>query len=133
MAATDDPAIAADLAEAKAAGTLETDPQAAWGNAGIEGFGIGQPVRAPTLDPAANPESVADAETASRFHGTFQIAPEEPVIAAGPGAPLLVSLGAPAQAVARGRDRFVLGLLGGALTIASMVVLAIGLDAGWVR
>ena len=133
LAAADDPAIAADLAEAKAAGTLETDPQAAWGNAGIEGFGIGQPVRAPTLDPAANPESIADAGTASRFHGTFQIAPEEPVIAAGPGAPLLVSLGAPAQAVARGRDRFVLGLLGGALTIASMVVLAVSIDAGWLR
>ena len=133
LAAMDDPAIAADLAEARAAGALETDPQAAWGNAGIEGFGIGQPVRAPALDPAANPEPVVDAGIAARFRSMFRIAPEEPVIAAGPGAPLLVSLGPPAQAVARGRDRFVLGLLGGALTITSMAVLAVALDAGWLR
>lgn len=133
LTATDDPAIAADLAAATAGGTLETDPEKAWGNAAIEGFGIGQPVRAPTLDPAATPEPVADQATAAKFHGTFQVSPEEPVLAAAPGAPLLVALGAPAEAVNRGRDRFVIGLLGGALAIASMVVLAIGFDAGWLR
>ena len=133
LAATDDPAIAADLAAATAAGELETDPEKAWGNAAIEGFGIGQPVRAPTLDPAANPEPVVDAATASQFRATFHIAPDEPVIAAGPGAPLLVALGAPGQAVARGRNRFALGLAGAALTIVSMVVLALGFDAGWLR
>jgi hypothetical protein len=133
LAAMDDPAIAADLADAMAAGELETDREAAWGNAAIEGFGIGRPVRAPTLDPGANPEPVADAETAQAFRATFHIPPEEPVIAAGPATPLLVSLGAPAQAVARGRDRFALGLAGAALTIGSLAVLAVGLDAGWLR
>ncbi|HJP89958.1 MAG TPA: hypothetical protein VJ850_13060 [Candidatus Limnocylindrales bacterium] len=133
LAATDDPAIAADLAAARASGELETDPQKAWGNAAIEGFGIGQPVRAPELDPAANPEPVVDAGTAAGFRATFHIAPEEPVIAAGPGAPVLVALGAPSQAVARGRNRFALGLAGAALTIASMAVLAVGFDAGWLR
>ena len=34
-----DPEIAADLAEARAAGILETDPAEAWGNAAIPGFG----------------------------------------------------------------------------------------------
>lgn len=133
LVATDDPAIAADLAAATASGALETDPDKAWGNAAIEGFGIGQPVRAPALDPEANPEPVVDAGTAAGFRATFHIAPEEPVLAVGPGAPLLVSLGAPAQAVARGRNRFALGLAGAALTIASMAVLALGFDAGWLR
>ena len=133
LAATDDPAIAADLAAATAGGTLETDPTKAWGNAAIEGFGIGQPVRAPDLDPAATPEPVVDSTTAARFHGTFQISPEEPVLAAAPGAPLLVSLGPPAQAVSRDRDRFALGLLGGALAIGSAIFLAIAIDGGWLR
>jgi len=133
LAAADDPAIAADLAAATAGGALEIDPERAWGNAAIEGFGIGQPVRAVTLDPDANPEVVANPVTAAKFHGTFEIRPEEAVLAAAPGAPLLVSLGAPEQAVDRGRDRLVLGLLGGAVAIGSMVALAIGVDAGWLR
>ena len=48
--ALDDPILAAEIAAARAAGTLLT-PEEAWGNAGIEGFGIGRPVRAPELDP----------------------------------------------------------------------------------
>ncbi len=52
---SDDPEIAADLAEARATGHLADDPAEAWGNAAIPGFGIGRPVAAPDLDPAANP------------------------------------------------------------------------------
>ena len=37
----DDPEVAADLAEARAEGTLVDDPAAAWGNAAIPGFGSG--------------------------------------------------------------------------------------------
>ncbi len=39
-----DPEIAADMAAARAAGSLADDPDAAWGNAAIPGFGIGRPV-----------------------------------------------------------------------------------------
>ena len=42
-----DPEIAADLAAARAAGTLHDDPAEAWGNAAIPGFGIGRPVSQP--------------------------------------------------------------------------------------
>lgn len=127
LAATTDPEIAADLAAARAAGTLETDPEEAWGNAAIPGFGIGQPVRAPVLDPAARPLPIADEPTAARFERTFEIAPEALVLAATPDHPLLISLGAPAVAVARGQDRFLLGLVGAVMAIASAVVLALEL------
>ena len=126
-----DPEIAADLEAARATGTLVADSGAAWGNAAIPGFGIGRPVRPPHLDPAATPERVVDGATAERYERTFEIAPEEHVLAAAPGASLLVSLGAPAIAVERGRDQFVLGLLGAALAIGSAVVLV--LDLGLVR
>ncbi|MBA2701300.1 MAG: hypothetical protein H0U58_06330, partial [Chloroflexi bacterium] len=43
----DDPEVAADMAEARAAGRLADDPAEAWGNAAIPGFGIGRPVRPP--------------------------------------------------------------------------------------
>ena len=43
--------IAANIAEARAAGILLTDPEDAWGNAAIPGFGIGRPTRQPELDP----------------------------------------------------------------------------------
>jgi signal transduction histidine kinase len=39
--------VAANLAEARQAGILLTDPAAAWGNAAIPGFGIGRPVSEP--------------------------------------------------------------------------------------
>jgi hypothetical protein len=133
LAAAEDPAIAADLAAATAAGTLQTDPQQAWGNAAIEGFGIGRPVRPPVLDPDANPEPVvapaADGSPAA-IREAFAIRPEEAVLAVAPGRGMLVSLGAPATAVERGRSRFILGLLGGALAIASATVLVLGLDGG---
>ena len=47
----DDPEVSMNIAEARAAGILQTDPALAWGNAAIPGFGIGSPVREPALDP----------------------------------------------------------------------------------
>lgn len=125
QAATEDPEIAADLEAARAAGTLASSPEAAWGNAAIPGFGIGEPTREPELDPAALPAHVADSETAQSFQRTFSIGPGELVIAVGPDRPLLVSAGAPEAAVTRGQDQFVLGLVGAALAIGSAVVLAL--------
>ena len=54
-----DPEIAADMAAARAPGTLADDAEAAWGNAAIPGFGIGQPVSEPAIDPAADPLPLA--------------------------------------------------------------------------
>lgn len=126
-----DPEIAADLDAARAGGTLAADPEEAWGNASIPGFGIGEPVRAPHLDPQATPESIVDHETAERFTRTFEIAPGELVLAIGPDRPMLVSLGAPYVAVARGQDQFLVGLLGAVLAIGSAVVLALA-ATGWI-
>jgi hypothetical protein len=130
LAAADDPEIAADLAAARAAGTLETDPHEAWGNAAIPGFGIGMPVRAPELKPGAIPPGLADAQTAERFQRAFEIAHGELVLALGPDRPLLISLGAPASVVIRGQDRFLVGLLGAVLAIASAIALALVLAEG---
>ena len=74
-----------------------TRPAEAWGNAAIEGFGIGQPVRAPELDPAATPPPPPDPALAARAAAAFDIAAGRPRprrIAT--RSPLLVSLGAPA-------------------------------------
>ena len=49
----DDPEVAMNIAEAREAGILLSDPALAWGNAAIPGFGIGSPVRDPELDPMA--------------------------------------------------------------------------------
>ena len=128
-----DPEIAADLDAARAAGTLASSPDEAWGNASIPGFGIGAPVRTPDLDPEATPESVADHETAERFSRTFEIAPGELVLAIGRDRPMLVSLGPPSVAVARGQDQFLVGLLGAVVAIGSAVVLAITATGGFAR
>ena len=128
MSAMGDPEIAADLDAARAAGTLAANLEEAWGNASIPGFGIGEPVRAPHLDPEATPASVADHETAERFTRTFEIAPGELVLAISPGRPMLVSQGAPSVAVARGQDQFLVGLLGAVLAIGSAVVLALAIS-----
>jgi hypothetical protein len=130
LAAAADPEIAADLEAARAAGTLETDADEAWGNAAIPGFGIGKPVRPPELDPAATPPAVADARTAERFERTFEIAPTELVLAIGPDRPMLVSFGAPAAVVTRGQDRFLVGLFGAVLAIVSAIVLALQVGGG---
>lgn len=121
----DDPEVAADLAAARAAGRLETDPAEAWGNAAIPGFGIGRPVSAPELDPAATAPPLADAETATRYERTFTIAPDALVLAASGEVPLRISLGSPAAAAGRHRQAFVVGLLGAVVAIVSAMALAV--------
>lgn len=128
--AADDPEIAADLAAARAAGTLAPSTAAAWGNAAIEGFGIGQPVRAPVLDPAAAAPPPPDPALAARARDAFDIPPDALVIAAMPDQPLLISLGPPAMVAARQQGRFLLGLLGAVVSIASAMTLAIVLGGG---
>ena len=129
--ALDDPEVAADLAEARATGTLADDPAAAWGNAAIPGFGIGRPVVEPTIDPAANLLPLADPAEASRTARTFEIAPETLVLAASEEVPLLIAYGVPGLVVERGQDRFVIGLLGAILAIASAMVLAVNVGGGF--
>lgn len=127
----DDPEVAASIAEARAAGILAADPEAAWGNAAIPGFGIGRPVRTPALDPDATASSLAAPDEAARFERTFAIAPETLVLASAPGVPLLVAHGAPGVAVERHEDRFILGLLGAVLAIGSAMALAVAFSGSF--
>ena len=122
-----DPEVAADLAVARAAGTLAGDPEAAWGNAAIPGFGIGRPVSAPRIDPAANPLPLATADAAERARRRFEIAPDALVIAASEEVPLLIAYGTPSAVVGRDQARFTVGLLGAGLAILSAAVLAFSL------
>lgn len=121
----DDPEVAGDIAEARAAGTLADSPQEAWGNAAIPGFGIGRPVRVPTLDPAANVPTLAPAGEAAASDRRFAIAPETLVLASAPDMPLLIVHGRPDAAAGRHEGRFIVGLLGAALAIGSAMVLAV--------
>jgi hypothetical protein len=125
-----DPEIALDLAEARAAGVLAATPAEAWGNAAIEGFGIGKPVRAPVLDPGADLPPPPDPELAARAAAAFAIAPDALILAASEEVPLLISLGAPTQVAARQEWQFVLGLAGAALAIGSAMTLALLLQGG---
>lgn len=126
-----DPEIAADLAEARAAGTLMDDPEDAWGNAAIPGFGIGRPVTTPELDPAANPMPLAAAEEAARFERTFEIEPEVLVLATSDEVPLLIAYGTPGAVVDRHRETYLVGLLGASLAIVSAMIFAIMLNGGF--
>ncbi len=128
--AADDPEVLGDIAEAREAGLLADDPEEAWGNAAIPGFGIGQPVRAPELHPEAYAPALAPAADAERFARTFHIPPEELVLASGPDVPLLIAHGTPAMAVDRHQDQFLIGLLGAVLAIGSAVALAVLLSGG---
>jgi hypothetical protein len=123
-----DPEIVADLAEAREAGILADTPAEAWGNAAIEGFGIGRPTRSPELDPEATPPPPPDPALAARAAATFRIAPHDLVIAASDEVPLFVSLGAPTTAAARHQVQLVIGLLGAVLAIGSAMTLALILD-----
>jgi hypothetical protein len=125
-----DPEIAADLAAARAAGQLAATPEEAWGNAAIEGFGIGRPVRAPELDPAANRPSPPDPALVARAAAAFEIAPDALILATSGEVPLLISPGAPTQVAARGERQFVLGLVGGAVAIGSLMALAVMVQGG---
>jgi hypothetical protein len=121
----DDPEILADLAEARAAGILAPTPSAAWGNAAIEGFGIGRPARAPELDPRATPPPPPDPAIAARARDAFEIAPDALVLADAPDARLMVSLGAPTGVTARHQQRLLVGLVGAVIAIASAMTLAV--------
>jgi hypothetical protein len=129
-AGVDDAEIAADLAAARSSGSLVGTATEAWGNAAIEGFGIGRPVRAPVLDAGATPPPPPDAALAQRAHDAFEIAPGTLVLAASDEMPLRVSLGAPSAIAAREQGRFVLGLLGAVVSIASAMTLAVVLGGG---
>jgi hypothetical protein len=122
--ADDDPEVSGDIAEARAVGLLEDSPEEAWGNAAIPGFGIGRPVRPPTLDPAATPLPLAAAAEAAEAERRFSIAPDTLVLASAPGVPLLIVHGAAAAAVERHQGRFLLGLLGAVVAIVSAMALA---------
>jgi hypothetical protein len=130
LSLADDPEIAADLAAARAAGTLASDPEEAWGNAAIPGFGIGRPVREPELDVAATDPPLATAEDAARFKRTFEIAPEALILAASPDVPLIIALGAPSVAAGRQERQFLVGLLGAVVAIGSAMALALMLGGG---
>ena len=125
-----DPEIEADMAAARAAGSLADDPDAAWGNAAIPGFGIGRPVTAPVIDPAANPLPLATDDAAAKAERRFAIAPGALVIAESDEVPLLIAFGTPGAVVGRDQARFAAGLLGAGLAIASALVLALSLSGG---
>ena len=125
----DDPEIAADLAFARASGTL-LDPEDAWGNAAIPGFGIGRPVREPELDEAATDPPLATEVDAARYRETFEIAPDALILAAAPDAPLTIAMGLPSVAAVRMQREFFVGLLGAVVAIASAMALAVMLGGG---
>ncbi len=124
-----DPTVAAEVAAARAAGELLT-PEQAWGNAAIAGFGIGHPVSEPMLDPAAQRPALATSDEAERIERTFDIGPDDLVLASAPDVPLLIAFGTPTEAVARAQGRFLIGLLGALLAIGSAVAGAVLLSAG---
>lgn len=126
-----DPEIAADLAEARAAGILAADPEDAWGNAAIAGFGIGRPVTTPEIDPAANRLPLATPEEAAEAERTFEIAPDALVLASSAEVPLLIAYGTPGVVMERMQSRYTLGLLGAVLAIASAMVFAITISGGF--
>jgi hypothetical protein len=121
----DDQAVMADLAEARAAGLLTLDPATAWGNAAIPGFGIGRPVSAPRLDPAANRLQIAASEEATRARETFEVAPGTLVMASSAEVPLLIAYGTPGAVVQRSQQTLAIGLLGAVLAIVSAMVLGV--------
>jgi hypothetical protein len=129
--AADDPEVAADLAEARAAGRLADDAEAAWGNAAIPGFGVGRPVRVPDLDPGADALPTGSAEDAARVERRFTIPPHTLVLASAPDVPLLIAHGSPGVAVDRHQDLFFLGLLGAVLAIGSAIGLALVVTGGF--
>jgi hypothetical protein len=125
-----DPEIAADLAAARASGTLAADAEDAWGNAAIPGFGIGRPVVAARIDPGANPLPLATPAEAALARDTFKIEPEALVLASSAEVPLLIAYGTPGAVMQRSQHRFTVGLLGAVLAIASAMVLAVMLSRG---
>jgi len=81
-------------------------------------------VTAPELDPSANPEQLASADTVAEIARTFDLRPDSLVLAASEGSPLLIAFGQPSAAEQRGEQRFLVGLGGALLAIASATALA---------
>ena len=129
--ALDDPEVAMNFADARAAGILEATPEEAWGNAAIPGFGIGRPARAPELDPEADAPVLASREEAATTEARFEIPAGELVVAAGPEHPLAIIAGSAAEAATREDARVLLGMVGAALAIACAMVLALALPGGF--
>jgi hypothetical protein len=123
--AVDDPEVAADIAEARAAGLLVT-PETAWGNAAIAGFGIGRPVSEPELHPDAIRPVLATAAESAAAADRWQLDPDDLVLATGSDGRLLIAAGTPGEVAGRHRDRFLLGMLGALVAIGS------ALAAAWV-
>jgi hypothetical protein len=128
--AADDPEIALDLAEARAAGVLAGDPSAAWGNAAIPGFGIGRPTSTPVLDPAADQPALADESEAAKNRALFEIEPEQLVLASTPDVSLVIAQGTPMQAAGRLETQFLIGLLGAIVAILGALGFALILGQG---
>jgi hypothetical protein len=124
-AALDDPEVALNLAEARAAGILRATPEEAWGNAAIPGFGIGRPARAPELDPDADVPPLVEPAALAAAEARFEIPPGELVLAAAPDHPLAILAGTPGDAHARESGRVLAGLAGAGLAIVSAVALAL--------
>jgi len=120
----DDPEVAMNVAEARAAGLLRATPEEAWGNAAIPGFGIGRPTRPPELDPAAAVPALAAAEEAEEAATHFEIAAGELVVAASSEEALRIMAGTPGDARAREDVKVLVGLVGAALAIACAMILA---------
>lgn len=125
--ALDDPEVAMNLAEARAAGILAATPEEAWGNAAIPGFAIGRPARAPELDPEADVPALANPEKAAAAEARFEIPAGELVVAATPEHPLAIVVGTPGEARAREDTKVLLGMAGAALAIVSAMILALAL------
>lgn len=128
--ASDDPAIAAELAEARESGTLALSAREAWGNAAIPGFGIGRPVERPTLDADAATPLPADAAQVARSTRIFEIPAETLVIASGPSRPLTIYEGTPSVAWTYDRSSFYRGLAGGGLAAACALLVAVTVNGG---
>ncbi len=126
-AALDDPEVALNVAEARAAGIMRATPEEAWGNAAIPGFGIGRPTRTPDLDPGATAPTIAGETEAAAAEARFDIPSGELVMAAVADGPLAIIVGTPDDARVRADTKVLLGLAGAALAIGSAMVLALAL------
>jgi hypothetical protein len=116
--------MAQDLSSAREAGLLAASPEVAWGNAAIPGFGIGQPMRPPELDPAARPPdlSASGADESATEH--FDIPDDELVVAHAPGAELIIYRGSPMAATRQHDPAFLLGLVGAVMSACCALALA---------
>jgi uncharacterized membrane protein YcfT len=76
---------------------------------------------------------LATADEAALAERTFEIAPRTLVIASSAEVPLLIAHGSPGAVMERSQLRYVLGLLGAVLAIASAMVFAVMINGGFGR